>query len=276
MTSGITLSQYRLYWPPNTNGNSIADMTKNPRKQPPADWQKADAARLKAIYLQKKPVLGLTQEKLAEALGTPDDPVTQGAVSHFLNGRTQLSIRTASIFARELGVSVADFSPELASRIEELGRSAGLGKTEEIDDDSYDLIPVTTAKAAAGLGYVNTHIERRDQWPFKRSWLKANSLKPESLVIITADGESMQPTIFDQDKILVDLSRKEPENGHVFVLNSPAEGVIVKRIYATGFGGWVVSSDNPDKEQFPTRYPRKDDGTDLQIVGRVVWRGGEL
>lgn len=218
------------------------------------------ASRIK----RARKLAGLTQKGLAEAVG-----ISQPVISQLEKGTNLQTVHLVAI-ARACRVSVEwlatgagdpEPAPELA---------------EEIEDDSSDLIPVTTAKAAAGLGYVNTHIERRDQWPFKRSWLKANSLKPESLVIITADGESMQPTIFDQDKILVDLSRKEPENGHVFVLNSPAEGVIVKRIYATGFGGWVISSDNPDKEQFPNRYPRKDDGTDMQIVGLVVWRGGEL
>lgn len=249
---------------------------KRPVRTPLTPEQIAEAQRLREIYQLRvsesrargdKPALNQTEVGERCEWKSP-----QSTVSQYLNGALALNLEALIRLAKVLDFEPASVSPRLAG---EIRRGAPENEAEQ-EDHSSELIPVTTAKAAAGLGYVNTHIERRDQWPFKRSWLKANSLKPESLVIITADGESMQPTIFDQDKILVDLSRKEPENGHVFVLNSPAEGVIVKRIYATGFGGWVISSDNPDKEQFPNRYPRKDDGTDMQIVGLVVWRGGEI
>nr|WP_252361466.1 helix-turn-helix transcriptional regulator [Pseudomonas asiatica] len=70
-------------------------MTKNSRKVPLADWQVEDSKRLKALYNQKRAELGLTQDRIEAELG---DGVTQGAVSHFMNGRTAISLRAASVF----------------------------------------------------------------------------------------------------------------------------------------------------------------------------------
>lgn len=251
-------------------------MTKKDRKLPPSERQLEDAARLKYFYLKKKNTLGLTQEKLASMLGDGTEGVTQGAVSHFLNGRTPLSVKAAAVFARALQISVSDFSPDLAKRIAEFSEASAGGEQDEADDKTIESIPMISAKAAAGLGHVNTHIETRNHWPFKRSWLDQNRLKPESLVLVTADGESMQPTIFSQDQILVDLSAKEPVSGQVFVLNNQSEGVIVKRLLKTALGSWIIISDNQDKDAFPDRYPAKDDWNDYKVVGRVVWRAGEL
>jgi len=71
--------------------------------------QIADATRLKALYESKKKSLGLTQQHIADALD-----ITQGGVGHYLNGRNPLNISVASVFAKMLQCSIADFSPSLA------------------------------------------------------------------------------------------------------------------------------------------------------------------
>lgn len=249
-------------------------MNKTSRKLPLEDWQKDDAARLKALFQAKKAELGLTQERIAAELG---ENVTQGAVSHFLNARTALSLKAAAVFARVLQVRVSDFSETLAQKMSALGEAAGVNDLQaEEAEAGFSLVPMVSAKAAAGLGYANTHVETRERWPFKDSWLRANRLSSESVVLITADGESMQPTIYDQDQILVDLSAREPVSGQIYVLNSPADGVIVKRLVQTALGSWIICSDNPNKDEYPDLFLRRDDGDDRRIVGKVVWRGGEL
>ena len=89
-------------------------MIKDSRRLPLADWQLEDSDRLKAIFQKKRGQLKLTQEKIAAELG---DGVTQGAVSHFMNRRTALSLRAAAVFARMLEVPVAEFSPVLAEQL---------------------------------------------------------------------------------------------------------------------------------------------------------------
>lgn len=83
------------------------------KKIPLTPAQKADAERLKAIYHAKARSLGLTQDLIADELG-----ITQGGVSHYLNGKNALNTKVAATFARLLRVSVGDFSPSLEAEID--------------------------------------------------------------------------------------------------------------------------------------------------------------
>lgn len=75
--------------------------------------QKADAARLKALWDAREPKISQMQFALDNDLGT------QGNVGHILNARSPLNLVTATKFAKGLGISIQDFSPFLAEKIEE-------------------------------------------------------------------------------------------------------------------------------------------------------------
>lgn len=270
-------------------------MTKDSRRLPLADWQLEDSDRLKAIFQKKRGPLKLTQEKIAAELG---DGVTQGAVSHFMNRRTALSLRAAAVFARMLEVPVAEFSPVLAEQLERLSSSLTppqdnlpgkgavfsspaastplpAGDDVEAIEDKYAFIPQYDAKAAAGLGSENAHVEIRSTLAFKRDWLRMKGVNPQSLIVIYAEGESMWPTINDRDVLLVDRSKVEPTSKHIYVLTSTDKGTIVKRLIQTAMGDWIIRSDNND-EEYPDRTLSRSEFNEHHILGRVIWRGGDL
>lgn len=267
-------------------------MTKNSRKIPLAEWQVEDSQRLKALYNQRRADLGLTQEKIASELG---EGVTQGAVSHFMNGRTALSLRAASVFAKALKVPVSEFSPRLAEQLEEMravpvsdqaSNGAALPQQNAVTplpdgsehdglDGRYAYVPQYDAKAAAGLGSENPHVEIRSTLAFKREWLRVKGAKADQLIVIYAEGESMWPTINDRDVLLIDRSKVDPVDRQVFVL-AGADGTIVKRLIQGPLGQWVLRSDNEDKDAHPDRYYLRSNGNEHRIIGQVIWRGGDL
>ncbi|WP_176514343.1 LexA family transcriptional regulator [Pseudomonas faucium] len=281
-------------------------MTKNSRKVPLAEWQVEDSQRLKALYNQKRAELGLTQEKIASELG---EGVTQGAVSHFMNGRTALSLRAAVVFAKALKVPVSAFSPRLAKELDlmravpgvggvigaVIGASAGAmsaqldqkrepvlaetplpeGSDHDALDGRYAYVPQYDAKAAAGLGSENPHVEIRSTLAFKRDWLKVKGARAEQLIVIYAEGESMWPTINDRDVLLVDRSKVDPIDRQVFVL-AGSDGTIVKRLIQGPLGQWILRSDNEDKDSHPDRYYLRSNENEHRIIGQVIWRGGDL
>jgi transcriptional regulator with XRE-family HTH domain len=128
-TAGIITNQYRRFWS-NTHGNSnILVMTKESSKKTPLSKEQiADAARLKTLWQAKKSALGLTQEKAAEKLGG----ISQGGVSHYLNGINALNINAAVVFAELLHVPVGHFSPSLEE--ERLRLAMDTDKTPGFDD----------------------------------------------------------------------------------------------------------------------------------------------
>lgn len=272
-------------------------MTKNSRKLPLADWQLEDSRRLKALYNQKRAELGLTQDRIAADLG---DGVTQGAVSHFMNGRTALSLRAAVVFAKALQVPVSAFSQKLGAELDALisipqvgspspdwdqHRPPGFrasavtplpeGFDEEDLDGKYASVPQYDAKAAAGLGSENPHVEIRSTLAFKREWLRLKGAKADQLIVIYAEGESMWPTINDGDVLLVDRSWVDPVDGQVFVL-AGSDGAIVKRLARGALGQWVLRSDNGDKGEYPDRQQLLSNDNEHRIIGKVIWRGGDL
>ncbi|ANI14453.1 cI repressor protein [Pseudomonas citronellolis] len=278
-------------------------MAKNSRKLPLADWQIEDSDRLKALFQQKKGELKLTQEMIASELG---DGVTQGAVSHFMNRRTALSLKAAVVFAKMLKVPVSDFSPRLAEELKSMqieleptdydqlsivGSSAAKKAEQPAEpraaspipesrdlgtpNDRYALVPQYDAKAAAGLGSENPHVERRALLAFRRDWLKMRGANHKRLAVIYAEGKSMEPTISTGDVLLVDLSKIDPVDHQVFVL-AGTDGVIVKRLISTPFGRWIIRSDNEDKDEYPDRNLSRDDNNEHRIIGQVIWRGGDL
>jgi phage repressor protein C with HTH and peptisase S24 domain len=250
-------------------------MKKESRKLPLTEEQIRESDLLKAIYARKKPELGFTQDKIAADLG---EGVSQGAVSHFMNRRTALNIKAASVFAKHLKVPIEEFSPRLASEIKSLTDTPAPpgGEIDHEQDESFAFIPQYTAKAAAGFGHENPHVESVTTLAFKRKWLRAKGLNSKHLIAISADGDSMYPTINDHDVLLLDTSKTEPVDGQVFVLASADKGAIVKRLVQTPLGGWIIRSDNDDCDDYADVMLTRSEVNEHRIIGRVIWRGGDL
>lgn len=250
-------------------------MKKDSRKLPLTDEQIRESDLLKAIYTRKKPELGFTQDKIAADLG---EGVSQGAVSHFMNRRTALNIKAASVFAKHLKVPVEEFSPRLASELKNLTDTPATAEDESGGEnyDNFAFIPQYTAKAAAGLGHENPHVESVNTLAFKREWLRAKGLNSKHLIAISADGDSMWPTINDHDVLLLDTSKTEPADRQIFVLTSSDKGTIVKRLIKTAMGGWIIRSDNDDCDDYADVMLARSEVNEHRIIGKVIWRGGDL
>lgn len=143
-------------------------------------------------------------------------------------------------------------------------------------DPSYTGVNQHTARAAAGDGEDNSHVEIRGVLAFKSEWLRLNRLNPKTLDVIYANGSSMEPTINSGDVLLIDRSKIEPKDGQIFAMYSEAKGTIVKRLIQSDFDGWLIRSDNPDKTKYGDQSMSDDDINEVRIIGRVIWRGGML
>ena len=268
-------------------------MTKPIRTPLNAD-QLADAARLKDAYVQavarskaSGEIPTLNQFEVGAKCGW-NSP--QSTVSQYLNGKVALNLDALIKISEVLGVEPWRISPALAGGLRQLAENTSTvrgahpaanspfpaGSDEEAAEDKYAHIPQLTARAAAGLGSENPHVESNTTLAFKRDWLRTKGAKAENLLVIYAEGESMWPTINDHDVLLVDKSKIEPADGHVFVLSSTDKGAIVKRLVQSPLGGWIIRSDNEDKTEYGDLLLTRSDVNEHRIIGRVIWRGGDL
>ncbi len=133
----------------------------------------------------------------------------------------------------------------------------------------YTLVDCYQVFASAGFGATVSEELKTDPMAFRTEWLKKEGLSPERLAVIRAKGDSMEPTISNNDIILVYLCNGEALRDGLYVLRI-GDSLLVKRLQFDPFGGFKIISDNPGYE---TQMVTKDQRADVHIVGRVAWAG---
>jgi phage repressor protein C with HTH and peptisase S24 domain len=143
-----------------------------------------------------------------------------------------------------------------------------------LDDDSPLLykIPKVTLKLQAGVTGFQTEPDRRDggTMGLSKNWADRRGYAPEHLLAIEVKGESMEPTLYEGDTVIINLADKNLVDNAVYAVNYEGES-LVKRITRDG-GQWWLSSDNQDQRRF---YRRQCRGSDCIVIGRIVRREGE-
>ena len=163
-----------------------------------------------------------------------------------------------------------------------LARFLGVGEEElrEAQENSYVKllrqresgewveVPRLDLGASAGPGALPEGEAAFDTFRFSRRWLDEQSLARASLSAIRVEGDSMEPLLNDGDEILVDRAPRAFRDGiHVVRLG---ETLMVKRVASAGAGRVALLSQN-------FAYPPVEVAADeVEIIGRVVWKGGRV
>ncbi len=174
----------------------------------------------------------------------------------------------------------SSFTPMLASYfgVDALWLANGKGQMRpskqaiEINEHSeYTAIKRVKFKLSAGVSgyeveYLNGH---RAPIFLPRDWVTARGFDAEQLFAVEVQGQSMEPSLFSGDLVVVNTADQVPTDGEAFAANYEGE-LVVKRLVRNN-GDWFLYSDNQDKRRFPDK--RCDERTSL--IGRIVWKQGE-
>jgi phage repressor protein C with HTH and peptisase S24 domain len=193
-----------------------------------------------------------------------------GTLQGYIRGG-ELKLSNAASLARATGV-----------RLEWLANGSGPMRGEETGEvttitaatpPGHVLLPLLEARAAAGNhgGLRSDHLV--DFIAFSESFLKQTLRRsPQNLALLTASGDSMDPTIRDGDLLLVDTSARRIEGSFIYVL-AIGGGLLVKRIHLRRDGSVLLKSDNPkyDAEEVPAA-----ETPTLEVLGQVIWQGGPV
>ena len=105
---------------------------------------------------------------------------------------------------------------------------------------------------------------------FRRDWLDEHGLNATQCAVLGVCGDSMQPTLADGAKILVNRASRQRRTNRIYVIRTD-DGVIVKRLSKAG-RNWRLVSDNADKAAWPNiTLPAQ-----AEIIGQVVWTARTL
>jgi phage repressor protein C with HTH and peptisase S24 domain len=146
-----------------------------------------------------------------------------------------------------------------------------LGGPEEISrakGGEWVEVPRLPLEASAGPGTAGAAEIPFDAFRFSRRWLREQGLEPAQLSSIRVMGDSMDPLLRDGDEILVDRTPRPFREGvHVVRLG---EALHVKLLQAVPPDRLRLISKNAAYEPVEVRM------ADVDVVGRVVWKGGRL
>lgn len=224
----------------------------------------------------------LTQKALADKV-----KVSQPVISQLENGENLQSVHLLAI-ANACGVNpawlangVGEMLPvDLADliRVKELNGlttpTSPYPRTPSEED--FVLIPQLSVVGECGDGHLNGHIEIEGGLAFRRDWLTKLSVKPEHCRALYAEGASMEPYIFEDDIVLVDTSDRLPKDRTPYAIRRADGGISFKRLIRQLSGTWLLRSDNPDKAMYPDEEVSATAMHDIPIIGRIIWRGGQM
>jgi phage repressor protein C with HTH and peptisase S24 domain len=157
-----------------------------------------------------------------------------------------------------------------------LARFFGIDESElgAPNENSYSVrdgwvdVPRLALGASAGQGAHAEGEEAIGAFRFSGRWLRQQGLEPAMLSAIAVTGDSMEPTLRDGDEILVDRSPRPLQDGiHVVRLD---DTLLVKRLDTARPGRIALMSDNL------AYRPIEAEPGEVEVIGRVVWKGGRL
>ena len=192
--------------------------------------------------------------------------VTHTSVSYWLSGRNKgMRAETAQRVANALGVSATWLATGEGDRSD---------KVVVFPEEDCVLLPVLGLRASAGYGETpcwEDMEETGEKIPRLRVWFHAHHLNPDSCCFLKVKGDSMSPTIWDGDLILVNRAYQSAIlSGKVYAFFIDGD-IRVKRLIQKLNGNLILRSDNPD---FPEEELPAEERDRFKMIGRVVDRQG--
>jgi phage repressor protein C with HTH and peptisase S24 domain len=140
------------------------------------------------------------------------------------------------------------------------------------DDPDFLQIPMVKLRLQAGMTGFQTEPDRRDGGTVgvRKSWIDRAGLDPAGLIAIQVRGDSMEPSLYEDDIVVINTHDKKPVDGSVYAFNYEGESV-VKRL-SRDAGMWWLTSDNPDQRKYHRKVCQ---GDDCLIIGKVVRKESE-
>lgn len=233
-------------------------MSRNPAKP-------LDPVRSRLLELARERRVSLAS--LSEMLGRNPSYLQQ-----FIRKRSPRKLEEGDrqMLAEFFGIAESELRED-SSGVREKSLAAPLSRAAPLplsspDGAAFVDIPRLAIGASAGPGALTAAEAAFDTIRFSRRWLAEQGFEARQLSAIRVEGDSMEPLLNDGDEILVDRTPRPFRDGiHVVRLG---DSLMVKRVASAGAERFSLLSQNLAYP--PVIVPMED----VEIIGRVVWKGG--
>lgn len=135
-------------------------------------------------------------------------------------------------------------------------------------------IPKLVLKASAGHGSIVDLENIEDYIAFQKDWFNKNIHAPQNaLAVMTANGDSMEPTIKNGDMLLVDTSQNQARTDNIYIIRID-DCLVVKRVQCLPGQKIQIISDNKNYDTYTLDL--SDESQSISIIGKVVWYGRSI
>ena len=135
-------------------------------------------------------------------------------------------------------------------------------------------LPFYEVSASAGGGKLVEAEEQTHLISFKPEWLnKEIGVSHNDVFLMLVDGDSMYPTLKNDAMIMVNRNFNGLSDG-IYVMRHD-HNLLVKRLQMLPGGIIKVKSDNDMYEPWEINKEHLN-GTDIELIGRVVWSGQRM
>lgn len=187
---------------------------------------------------------------------------------------------TPSTITRFLSREIKSLNIEIIQKISYYYKEPMGSFIQELKDTSYNNAEIITGSDIAYISFyrdIGVSAGKGLDWdsdgqilsfPIPLSFLHSKGIAPENALIVKVNGDSMAPTLNDNDLVVIDKNFSLSLNG-VYVIKDNINGLRVKRLDKDKDGNLKVISDNKNYETQIYTVEEMQDET-ITILGKVT------
>ncbi len=187
---------------------------------------------------------------------------------------------TPSTITRFLSREIKSLNIETIQKISYYYKEPMGSFIQELKDTSYNNAEIITGSDIAYISFyrdIGVSAGKGLDWdsdgqilsfPIPLSFLHSKGIAPENALIVKVNGDSMAPTLNDNDLVVIDKNFSLSLNG-VYVIKDNINGLRVKRLDKDKDGNLKVISDNKNYETQIYTVEEMQDET-ITILGKVT------
>ncbi|WP_261840977.1 S24 family peptidase [Aliamphritea ceti] len=185
--------------------------------------------------------------------------LSKGTISQWLNGHTQPRGDNLLILSNALTAS-----PEWL----QFGVVSQGSSEEQLHFKTYE-IPVLDVQLSAGFGSTQDAEAVIETMPVPERLLEEFGVHPQNANIVSVKGDSMETTLRDGEKIIVDTAHCQLISNSIYAFAFDGE-LKVKRFIKNFDQNWTIRSDNNLDPAYQDQTVAPHNIKQLQIIGRVA------
>ncbi|MEI6897860.1 MAG: XRE family transcriptional regulator [Psychromonas sp.] len=192
--------------------------------------------------------------------------ISPQVIRKYIQGESTPNIERLITIAQTGGVSVQWLATgeEVEKKVKYIDQPT-MSKPSDFGD--FVLIPGYSVQVSAGFGSVgNDEKIPTRHLAFRKKWLHYKGYKPQDLIALWAKGDSMEPSIGDNNTLIVHTSETKPVDGNIYIFRLEDQ-LVVKRVQVNLFGSYLLISDN---NFYPPMEIKKEDMEQFDVIGKVV------